>query len=157
MRQNQATSLAIQIQDKLDNQGFLTSADLNPFICQAIKHAIYQNEPRSQGILVDGFPRCTEQLESFHTWPFQEELPLVPISDGGARATVKPDIVLSFKVTKQNAKARYLARARDSNDSREKFERRFVEYEVETVAVEEAYRQRGVLIDVSIQQSTCRE
>lgn len=62
-----------------------------------------------------------------------------------------------LKVTKQNAKARYLARARDSNDSREKFERRFVEYEVETVAVEEAYRQRGVLIDVSIQQSTCRE
>ncbi|RYP80619.1 hypothetical protein DL769_002364 [Monosporascus sp. CRB-8-3] len=138
----------VRIQDKLDNQGFLTSDDLNPFIHQAIKDAIYQDEPKSQGILIDGFPRCTEQLESFNTWPFQDELPLAPSSDGRARANAKPDIVLCFQVTKQNAKARYLARARDSNDSKEKFERRFAEYEAETMAVEEVYRHRGILIDV---------
>ncbi|RYO94503.1 hypothetical protein DL764_007822 [Monosporascus ibericus] len=148
MRRNHTTPLAVCIQDKLDNQGFLTSDDLNPFICQAIKDAVYRDEPKSQGILVDGFPRCTEQLESFNTWPFQDELPLAPSSDGRARPNAKPDIVLSFEATKQNAKARYLARARDSNDSKEKFERRFAEYEAETRAVEEVYRQRGVLIDV---------
>ncbi|RYP68780.1 hypothetical protein DL770_008390 [Monosporascus sp. CRB-9-2] len=147
----------VQIQDKLDNQGFLTSDDLNPFIRQAIKDAIYQDEPKSQGILVDGFPRCAEQLESFDTWPFQDELPLAPSSDGRARANAKPDIVLTFAVTKQNAKARYLARARDSNDSEEKFERRFAEYEAETMEVEELYRQRGISIDVGIKQSTWRE
>ncbi|KAI1650409.1 P-loop containing nucleoside triphosphate hydrolase protein [Daldinia loculata] len=148
MRQNHATSLGTRIKDKLDNQGFLTSEDLNPFICQAIKDAIYQDEPKSQGILVDGFPRCIEQLESFNTWPFQDELPLAPSSGGWDRANAKPDIVLCFKVTKQNAEARYLARGRDSNDSKEKFERRFVEYEAETMEVEEVYRQRGILIDV---------
>lgn len=150
MRDNNTTSLAIKIQDKLDNQGFLTSDDLNPFIRQAIKDAIYQDGSRPQGILVDGFPRCTEQLESFNTWPFQDELPLAPDSNGGVRVNGKPDIVLSLKVTMQNAKARYLARARDCNDSKEKFERRFAEYTMETIAVEEVYRQRGVLIDVGI-------
>lgn len=161
MRANHATPLGVRIRDKLDNQGFLTSDDLNPFIGQAIKDAIYhQTEPRYQGILVDGFPRCTEQLESFDTWPFQDELPLASItsssssSEGSASAGAKPDVVLSLRVTKQNARARYLARARDSNDSQEKFEKRFVEYEVETVPVEEVYRQRGVLIDVGIKHST---
>ncbi|RYP65606.1 hypothetical protein DL771_008214 [Monosporascus sp. 5C6A] len=157
LRGNQTTSLAVRIQDKLDNQGFLTSDDLNPFIRQAIKDALYEDEPKSRGILVDGFPRCKEQLESFNTWPFQDELPLAPSSDGRASANAKPDIVLSFQVTKQNAKARYLTRARDSNDSKEKFQRRFAEYEAETMAVEEVYRQRGVLIDVGIKQSTWRE
>ncbi|KAK7757351.1 hypothetical protein SLS62_000363 [Diatrype stigma] len=151
MRANHATPLAVRIRDKLDNQGFLTSEDLNPFIGQAIKDAIYhQDEPRYQGILVDGFPRCTEQLESFDTWPFQGELPLTPSSNSGgsASSSAKPDVVLSLRVTKENARARYLARARDSNDSQEKFEKRFVEYETETIPVEEVYRQRGVLIDV---------
>ena len=154
MRENRATSLGARIQDKLDNQGFLTSEDLNPFIRWALKDAIYQDEPKYQGILVDGFPRCTEQLECFDTWPFQDELPLAPSRGGWAGANAKPDIVLSLGVTKQNAKARYVARARDSNDSREKFERRFVEYEAETMEVEEVYRQRAVLIDVGIKQST---
>lgn len=148
MRENYTTLLAAQIKEKLDNQGFLTSDDLNPFIFQAVKNAIYRDEPKSKGILVDGFPRCTEQLESFNTWPFQDELPLSPSNDGGARTNAKPDIVLSFGVTMQNAEARYLARARDSNDSKEKFERRFAEYEVETMTVEEVYRQRGILIHV---------
>ncbi|OCK74403.1 adenylate kinase 1 ATP binding protein [Lepidopterella palustris CBS 459.81] len=148
MRENPTASLAVQIQDKLDNQGFLTSEDLNPFICQAIKDALNQGEPKLRGILVDGFPRCMEQLESFNPWPFQDELPLAPSSEGGAMANAKPDIVLLFEVTKQNAKLRYLARARDNNDSQEKFERRFAEYEMETVAVEEVYRQRSVLINV---------
>jgi adenylate kinase family enzyme len=39
---------------------------------------------------------------------------------------------------------------RDTNDSDEKFERRFAEYEVETLPVEEAYRKRGILFDVGI-------
>ncbi|KAK0647942.1 UMP-CMP kinase [Lasiodiplodia hormozganensis] len=148
MRENRTSSLAVQIQDKLDNQGFLTSDDLNPFICQAIKDALSQDEAKFQGILIDGFPRCAEQLESFNTWPFPSELPLVPSSEGGAIASAKPDIVLSFGVTKQNARARYLARARDSNDSEEKFERRFAEYEAETVLVEEMYRRCGKMVDV---------
>lgn len=157
MRENHTSPLAVQIQDKLDNQGFLTSDDLNPFICQAIKDALSRDEPKFQGILVDGFPRCAEQLESFNTWPFMDDLPLVPSSEGGVIANAKPDIVLSFGVTKQNAKARYIARARDSNDSEEKFERRFSEYEKETMEVEDAYRQRGRLIDVSIGQIAWRE
>ncbi|KAF9639936.1 adenylate kinase 1 ATP binding protein [Lasiodiplodia theobromae] len=148
MRENRTSSLAVQIQDKLDNQGFLTSDDLNPFICQAIKDALSRDEPKFQGILVDGFPRCAEQLESFNTWPFPDELPLVPSSEGGVIASAKPDIVLSFGVTKQNARARYIARARDSNDSEEKFERRFAEYEAETMLVEEMYRRCGKMIDV---------
>ncbi|KAK6949192.1 hypothetical protein Daesc_009266 [Daldinia eschscholtzii] len=150
MRENRTTALAIRIQDKLDNQGFLTSHDLNPFICLAIKDAINREEPKYQGILIDGFPRCVEQLESFNTWPFQDELPLTPMRDGRTGENAKPDVVLRLDVTKENAKARYLARARDSNDSRDKFERRFAEYETETIPVEEAYRQRGILIDVSI-------
>ena len=148
MRENHATPLAIQIQDKLNNQGFLDSKDLNPFICQAIKDAINQDEPKMKGILVDGFPRCIEQLESFSAWPFQDGLPLAPGADGEVKGDAKPDVVLLFKVTKQNAKARYLARARDANDSEQKFERRFAEYEEETMAVEEAYHQRGILIAV---------
>nr|POE46901.1 adenylate kinase [Quercus suber] len=150
MRENRGTALAVQIQDKLDNQGFLTSDDLNPFIKQAIKAALTQSAPRLQGILVDGFPRCLEQLESFHSWPFQDELPLAPSDGPWVSENVKPDMVLSVKVTGQNAKFRYLGRARDSNDSEEKFERRFAEYELENPAVEEVYRQRGILIEVRI-------
>jgi adenylate kinase family enzyme len=73
-----------------------------------------------------------------------DELPLT----GESKADTKPDIVISLRVSKQNTKARYSARARDSNDSDEKFERRFAEYEVETLPVEETYRQHGILIDV---------
>ncbi|KAF1834934.1 P-loop containing nucleoside triphosphate hydrolase protein [Decorospora gaudefroyi] len=143
MRENRDTPFAIKIQYKLDNQGFLTSEELNPFICLAIKHAM-SLDPQKSGILVDGFPRSTEQLDSCSSWPFPDELPL----SGKSKINAKPDIVISLRVTKRNAKARYLARARDSNDSDEKFERRFAEYEVETVPVENSYRQRGILIDV---------
>jgi UMP-CMP kinase len=153
MRENRGTSLAAEIQSKLDNQGFLSSETLNPFLCRAIMDAINHDEPKFRGVLVDGFPRCTEQLKSFDTWPFQDKLPLAPDSDGEVRADAKPDIVLSFEVTKHNAKARYLHRARDNNDSEEKFERRFAEYELETTVVEEVYRQRGILIDVGIEYS----
>ncbi|KAI1799741.1 P-loop containing nucleoside triphosphate hydrolase protein [Daldinia bambusicola] len=152
MRENRTTELAVRIQDKLDNQGFLTSQDLNPFICLAIKDAINQQDkqgqPRLQGILIDGFPRCIEQLESFNVWPFQDELPLTPSSAGWTSENAKPDVVLRVDVTKQNAGARYSARARDSNDSKDKFERRFAEYVAETIPVEKVYRQRGILIDV---------
>ncbi|KAF2681398.1 adenylate kinase 1 ATP binding protein [Lentithecium fluviatile CBS 122367] len=150
MRQNSGTPLAAEIKSKLVNQGFLSSNDLNPFICRAIQDALKQEEPKLNGILVDGYPRCTEQLESFNPWPFQDELPLAPSDDGEVPTNAKPDIVLSFGVTKDNAKARYLARGRDDNDSAEKFEKRFVEYEDETMPVEELYRQHEILIDIDV-------
>lgn len=146
MRQNQSAPLAITIQDKLNNQGFLTSKELNPFICRAIEDAMSQKSEKA-GIMIDGFPRNIEQLDSWIVWPFAEELPLT----GAPNVDAKPDVVVSLRVGKQNAKARYSARARDSNDSDEKFERRFAEYEVETLPVEETYRQRGILIDVSVE------
>lgn len=149
MRENRDEPLAVTIQDKLDNQGFLTSKELNPFICRAIKDGMSQ-KPEKAGIMVDGFPRNIEQLDSWSAWPFAEELPLID----GSNVDAKPDIVVSLRVSKQSAKARYSARARDSNDSEEKFERRFAEYEVETLPVEETYRQRGILIDVSV-ESAC--
>jgi adenylate kinase family enzyme len=139
MRENHDTPFALKIQDKLDNQGFLTSTELNPFIGRAIVHAINTG---LSGILVDGFPRNSEQLESWNVWPFHEDLPF-------AEGVTKPDVVVSLRVSKSNAKERYAARARDSNDSDEKFERRFAEYEVETIPVEETYRRRGIMVDVS--------
>lgn len=75
MRANRESPLAAQIQEKLDHKGFLTSADLNPFLGLAIEDAIRQDELK--GILIDGFPRCEEQLGSWAQWPFQERLPLV--------------------------------------------------------------------------------
>ncbi|EDU42476.1 predicted protein [Pyrenophora tritici-repentis Pt-1C-BFP] len=145
MRENRSAPLAVTIQDKLDNQGFLTSKELNPFICHAIKDAI-NRKPEQAGIMIDGFPRNIEQLDSWSFWPFADELPF----SGGPNVDAKPDIVISLRVSKQNAKARYSARARDSNDNNEKFERRFAEYEVETLPVEDTYRQRGILIDVDV-------
>lgn len=145
MRKHRTTPLATQIQDKLDNQGFLSSEDLNPFIGQAIKEAA-ESPQAVKGILIDGYPRCMEQLESFDQWPFSAELPLC----GGGSSATKPDIVLSVHVAKEKAEARYLKRGRDSNDKKEKFERRFNEYLVETVKVEDVYRKRGIFIDVSL-------
>ena len=57
--------------------------------------------------------------------------------------------MLVLGVTKDNAKARFLARGRDTGDGEEKFERRFAEYESESRVVEEVYRERGIVIDVS--------
>lgn len=148
MRENRATPLAVEIQNKLDNQGFLSAETLNPFLYQEIINALTRGGAEAGGIIFDGFPRCTEQLESFGAWPFQNEFPLASGSNGNTRPTMSPDIVLSFEVTKQNAKSRYLSRARDSNDSSDKFEKRFREFELETKAVEDVYRQRGILIDV---------
>ncbi|KAI3391255.1 hypothetical protein diail_7656 [Diaporthe ilicicola] len=75
MQANRETPLAARIQEKLDHQGFLTSEELNPFLGLAIENAMQQGE--SKGILIDGFPRCEEQLNSWAEWPFQERLPLV--------------------------------------------------------------------------------
>jgi adenylate kinase family enzyme len=149
MRGNRDTPLALQIRDRLDNQGFLTSTDLNPFICQAIKDAHNQ---KAVGILIDGFPRCIEQLESWNTWPFQDKLQFE--SSSGVTPATKPDVVLSLRVTRENAKARYVARARDANDQAEKFDKRFAEYENETIPVEEVYRKRGILIEVSFPRAS---
>ncbi|KAF2189410.1 adenylate kinase 1 ATP binding protein [Zopfia rhizophila CBS 207.26] len=137
VKANRHTVLADRIQQKLDWQGFLTFEDISPFLCKAIKNAM-EGEENVKGIILDGFPRCLEQAKSFEEWHFQVELPL---------RSRKPVVVLSINVTKENAKPRYLARARDSNDSEEKFERRFAEYERESPLVEELYRTR-VLIDI---------
>ena len=83
MRANRGSELAHHIQDKLDNQGFLTSQELNPFLDQAFQDALGKG-PSVKGILVDGFPRCLEQLEAFEAWPFQADLPLVS-HDSNAR------------------------------------------------------------------------
>ncbi|RBQ78060.1 hypothetical protein FVER53590_03446 [Fusarium verticillioides] len=150
MRVNRSTELAAKIQNKLDNQGFLTSEDLNPFIYREILDAINRNEPEVKGILVDGYPRCIEQLDSFGTWPYQDTVPLAAGDDGKLSLQIKPDLVLSFQITKQNAKARYLSRGRDTNDSADKFEKRFTEYELETLPVEQEYRERGILVFIDV-------
>ncbi|KAF3182635.1 hypothetical protein TWF788_005949 [Orbilia oligospora] len=139
MCENRDQPLAERIQQKLQNQGFLTSEELNPFLLQAIRNALI-NQQSCHGILLDGFPRCMEQLESWNTWPFSADLVL----KGGS----KPDVVLSFKVDKKIARERYLARGRDGNDTKEVFQKRFAEYILETVPVEEAYRKRGMLIEI---------
>jgi UMP-CMP kinase len=157
MRENRATTLAVEIQNRLDNQGFLISEDLNPFLFGAIMDAVNHDSPKYRGIVIDGFPRCTEQLESFDTWPFQDKLPLAPGGDGQMRTNAKPDMVLSLEVTKRNAKARYLSRGRDDNDCEEKFEKRFAEYTLETSLVEEVYRQRGILIGVGIEHPAWKQ
>ncbi|KAI9162986.1 adenylate kinase 1 ATP binding protein [Paramyrothecium foliicola] len=148
MRENRSTPLAAEIQDKLENQGFLSAEALNPFLCQAILETAGRPEPEASGIILDGFPRCVEQLEAFGEWPFQDKKPLALDRAGEGPPVLQPDIVLSFHVTKDNAKARYLSRARDANDSEDKFERRFAEYERETVPVENIYRQRGILMQI---------
>lgn len=75
MQANGGTPLAARIQEKLDHQGFLTSAELNPILGLAIEDAVRQDG--LIGILIDGFPRCQEQLDSWAQWPFQKQLPLV--------------------------------------------------------------------------------
>ncbi|KAF5675279.1 adenylate kinase [Fusarium heterosporum] len=147
MRDNRSTTLAAEIRSKLDNQGFLTSKELNPFIYRAIEDASHAG---AAGILVDGYPRCIEQLESARPWPFQDTLPLASDCDSVLSLEVNPDLVLSFQITKENARSRYLRRARDHNDSADKFERRFAEYELETIPVATVYQKRGLLISVDM-------
>lgn len=76
-------------------------------------------------------------------------VPLAPSDGGNISLDNKPDLVLSFQITKQNARSRYLRRGRDTNDSADKFEKRFTEYELETLPVEQEYRKRGILASVS--------
>ncbi|KAK5674269.1 hypothetical protein LTS10_013007 [Elasticomyces elasticus] len=134
---NQNTPLAAAIQGKLDNQGFLDSSELNPFIRTAITAAIGDCK---NGLLIDGYPRCFEQMQSLDTWPFEDDLP--------RQRCQAPDVVLAICVSKYNAQARYVSRARDARDSDEKFEKRFAEYEAETMPVEEIYRKRGILVEI---------
>lgn len=69
--------------------------------------------------------------------------------------STKPDVVLSLNVTRENAEARYLARARDGNDSVVKFGRRFAEYLEYGRAVEQYYWEAGLLIYVSCISCLC--
>ncbi|CAG7564476.1 unnamed protein product [Fusarium equiseti] len=150
MRENRSTEPAAKIQSKLDNQRFLTSEDLKPFIYQQMLDAINCDGPEMDGILIDGYLRCMEQLNSFGSWPFQDTAPLAPGSEGEVSLDIKPDLVLSLQVLKQKARERYMSRARDNNDSADKFEKRFTEYELETVPVEDEYRRRGVLVPIDV-------
>jgi adenylate kinase family enzyme len=95
--------------------------------------------------MIDEFPRYIEQLESWNRRLLKEELPFA----GGVNVETKPDVVLSLRVNRDNAKTRHVVRARDKNDQADKFERRFAEYELDTLPADAEYRQRGVLIDVS--------
>ena len=54
MRENRSTEVAAKIRSKLDNQGFLTSEDLNPFIYRQILDAVNRDAPEVNGILIDG-------------------------------------------------------------------------------------------------------
>ncbi|KAK5747488.1 hypothetical protein LTR17_000129 [Elasticomyces elasticus] len=134
---NQENPLAAVIQDKIENQGFLDSEELNPFIRTAIRMAVSDGR---NGLLIDGYPRCFEQMQSLDSWPFEDDLP--------RQQGEVPDMVLAIRVNKINAQARYVGRVRDARDSDEKFEKRFVEYEAETMPVEKAYRERGILVEV---------
>ena len=136
MRHHKGESLAAAIQDKLDNQGFLDSEDLDPFIHDAIQAALLM---RKKGILIDGYPRCLEQQQSLDTNPFEDLLP---------HSQSVLDIVLAFRVSKEKAQARYVGRTRDQRDTLEKFEKRFAEYEAETTPVEVIYRDRGTLVEI---------
>lgn len=147
MRERQGTPLVAEIQDRLDNQGFLTAGELSPFLRNAIDDAIRR---KNRGIIVDGFPRYLEQLQSFDAWVAQGKLPTPSSGSASTKGRARPDIVLLFDVTENNARLRYLARGRDSNDSKEKFEKRFREYQRETSVVETEYEQRGILLRVSI-------
>ncbi|KAF0318300.1 hypothetical protein GQ607_014426 [Colletotrichum asianum] len=138
MLANRETPLAGRIQEKLDHQGFLTSEELNPFLCLAIENAMRRDGLK--GILIDGFPRCEEQLNSWTEWPIQDRLRL----EGNA----KPDVVLLLNVRKENAEARYLARGRDRNDSAERFTKRYAEYLNGGPPVERHYRDAGLLVEV---------
>ncbi|KAK2729778.1 adenylate kinase [Colletotrichum kahawae] len=157
MQANRETPLAGRIQEKLDHQGFLTSEELNPFLCLAIENAVRQDGLK--GILIDGFPRCDEQLNSWTEWPFQDRLHLASRREAHAspqtkgrqpeqEGNAKPDVVLLLSVTKENAETRYLARGRDRNDSTEKFTKRYAEYLNEGPPVEQHYRDAGLLVEV---------
>ncbi|KAF1941927.1 hypothetical protein EJ02DRAFT_490768, partial [Clathrospora elynae] len=117
MHADRDAPLAVTIQDKLDNQGFLASEELNPFICQAIPDAMGR-EPKAAGIPIDGFPRSTEQLESWSVWLFPDDLPLA---------------------------------------GEPKFEKRFSEYKVETLSVEETYGQHVLLHEPNIDANGTKE
>ena len=118
MRANPSAPLASQIRSKLDNQGFLGPELLYPFIYSAIFDAQRRRgddgvdgaEGQFDGIIVDGFPRCVQQLESSCAWPYQDEAPLAlnsPTSDDEPSFCLRPDVVLSFNVEKHVAEARY--------------------------------------------------
>ncbi|KAI9899444.1 hypothetical protein N3K66_005905 [Trichothecium roseum] len=147
MRANPSAPLASQIRSKLVNQGFLDPEMLYPFIYAAIFDAQRRRRDdgadgaggQFDGIIVDGFPRCVQQLESSCAWPYQGEAPLAiqsPASDDESSFGLRPDVVLSLNVKKHVAEARYLGRARDANDSEEKVERRFAEQVRKTVPAE---------------------
>lgn len=71
MREDRETPLAVVLQDKRDNQGFLSSPILDHFIREAIETATHESERGIQGVLIDGYPRCIEQMQSFNTWPLR--------------------------------------------------------------------------------------
>ncbi|KAG7415888.1 hypothetical protein Forpe1208_v005465 [Fusarium oxysporum f. sp. rapae] len=92
----------------------------------------------------------THLTQKYNLVHHSDTVPLAPGDDGKISLDIKADLVLSFQITKQNARARYLSRGRDTNDSADKFEKRFKEYELENVPVEEEYRKRGILVSIDV-------
>lgn len=110
MRANRDEPLAARIRDKLEHQGLLTSAELNPFIGLAVEEAVLR-EGGPRGILIDGFPRCEEQLGSWVRWPFQERLPLVRFEARQWTTVVDSDLTQTLTAGgRREARRRALAR-----------------------------------------------
>lgn len=153
MRENSGSSFADHIQDRLDNQGFLTAEKLFPFLHAAVVDAI---RTQRAGVIVDGFPRCLEQLRSFDEWVTQEKVVIPAGSSHQTMVAARPDLVLLLEITEENARSRYLVRGRDGNDNDTKFDKRFEEYCRETSEVEHEDEQRGILLRVSVEYSPIR-
>lgn len=153
MRKYPDNPLSARINNKLSNQGFLSSLELDPFLDQGISKSLGEVTPRLGGIILDGYPRLMEQIELQDAW-LRDVLPhtlgklCITSATAEGQNTEKPDVVLFLDVAKENAKSRFLARGRDEGDSDERFERRYVEFEERSLPVIQEYRRRGVLITV---------
>lgn len=97
MRENSDTPLAAAIENKLDNQGFLNCENLTPFIEIAI---IFAWGAKKRDILIDGYPRCLEQLHSSDSWPFNDKL------QWRRSHRIPPDVVLTVHTTKSTAQTK---------------------------------------------------
>ena len=88
-------------------------------------------------ILIDGFPRSMEQ-EALA----REPLALHP-------GTLFSDLAIYFLCEKEELKRRYVERRREQDDAA-LFEKRYEQHERECPAVVQLYRERGILVEVSL-------
>ena len=114
----------------------------------ALKSAADQAAPGFKGILFDGYPRYSNQVKPFDAW-LEKHLHGGQYLRDSAKRRQRPDVVLFFDVTRENALERYLSRAREPTDNEQLFEKRYVKFEEESLKVIEGYKERGNLISVS--------